>query len=323
MVAATRRAAILGLLAAPGLARAQGGAWPERPVRIIVPFAPGGPSDIVARGLAERLQAAWGQPVVAENRPGGGSTIGTELVARAAPDGYTLLIAASAHVMNPPVMARIPFDPIRDFTPIINLAFHPMVLAAHPSVGVATLPAFIAAAKARPGGLTMVSSGVGTSSHLVTALFAQAAGIELTHVPFNGAAPAQAAILSGQVQAGFLNATIGVPPVRDGALRGIAVTDRRRWRDLPEVPAMPELGFPDVLAGSWYGILGPAGLPPALRDRIHADMAAALGQPALRQRVMAAGLDPLDVGPEAFGAQLATELATWSRVVRAAGIRAE
>lgn len=318
----TTRRALAALLAAPSLARAQG-AWPERPVRIIVPFAPGGPSDIVARALAERLQAAWGQPVLAENRPGGGSTIGTELVARAAPDGYTLLIAASAHVMNPPVMARIPFDPIRDFTPIINLAFHPMVLAAHPSVGVRTLPEFIAAAKARPGGLTMVSSGVGTSSHLVTALFAQAAGIELTHVPFNGAAPAQAAILSGQVQAGFLNATIGVPPVRDGALRGIAVTAATRWRDLPDVPAMPELGFADVLAGSWYGILGPAGLPAALRDRIHADMAAALGQPALRQRVMAAGLDPLDTGPEAFRAQLVTELATWSRVVKAAGIRAE
>jgi tripartite-type tricarboxylate transporter receptor subunit TctC len=319
----TRRGAVAGLLGAPALAWAQAPSWPDRPVRIVVPFAPGGPSDIVARALAERLQAAWGQPVVVENRPGAGSAIGTELVARAAPDGHTLLIAASAHVMNPPVMARLPFDPIRDFTPVINLAFHPMVLAVHPSVPVRSVPEFIAAAKARPGGLTMVSSGVGTSSHLVTALFAQAVGIELTHVPFSGAAPAQAAILAGQVQAGFLNATIAVPPVQGGALRGLAVTDRSRWRDLPEVPAMPELGYPDVLAGSWYGILGPAGLPTPLRDRIHADMAAALAQPALRQRVMAAGLDPLAVGPEEFRAQLARELATWTRVVREAGIRAE
>src|SRR3712207_2136609 len=141
---------------------------------------------------------------------------GTEPVARAAPDGTTLLIAASAHVMNPPVMPRLPFDPIRDFTPVINLAFHPMVLAVHPSVPVRSVPEFIAAAKARPGGLTMVSSGVGTSSHLVTALFAQAVGIELTHVPFSGAAPAQAAILAGQVQAGFLNATLALPPGAGG-----------------------------------------------------------------------------------------------------------
>ncbi|MBX9700646.1 MAG: tripartite tricarboxylate transporter substrate binding protein [Acetobacteraceae bacterium] len=319
----TTRRALAALLATPTLARAQA-AWPERPVRLVVPFAPGGPTDIVARGIAERLHETWRQPVVVENRPGAGSAIGTEIVARAAPDGTTLLVAASAHVMNPPVMARLPYDPIRDFTPVVNLAFHPMVLAVHASVPVQDVPGFIAAARARPGGLTMVSSGVGTSSHLVTAFFAGAAGIELTHVPFNGAAPAQAAILSGQVQAGFLNATIGVAPVRAGQLRGLAVTDTKRWRDLPEVPAMPELGFPQILAGSWYGVLAPAGLPVAVRDRIAADMAAALRQPALRARIMAAGLDPLeDVGPQAFAAQLAAELATWTRVVREAGIRAE
>ncbi|MBY0332146.1 MAG: tripartite tricarboxylate transporter substrate binding protein [Acetobacteraceae bacterium] len=318
----TRRASLAALLAAPAAVRAQA-SWPDRPVRIIVPFAPGGPTDIVARALAERLFEAWRQPVVVENRPGAGGTIGTDLVARAAPDGTTLLIAASAHVMNPPVMARLPFDPIRDFTPVINLAFHPMVLAVHPAVPVRSVPEFIAAARARPGGLTMVSSGVGTSSHLVTALFAQSVGIELTHVPFNGAAPAQAAILGGQVQAGFLNATIAVAPIQSGALRGLAVTAERRWRDLPEVPTMPELGHAGVLAGSWYGVLAPAGLPAGLRDRIHADMAAALAQPALRTRIMAAGLDPIEVGPEAFAAQLAAELATWTRVVREAGIRAE
>ncbi len=327
MPTTTRRAALLAaLLSAPALARAQQAAapaWPDRPVRLVVPYAPGGPTDILARALAERLHDAWRQPVVVENRPGAGSAIGTEYVARQPADGTTLLVAATAHVMNPPLMPRLPFDPIRDFTAVVNTAYHPMVLAVHPSVPAATLPEFVAAAKARPGGLTMVSSGVGTASHLAMALFAQAAGIELTHVPFAGAAPAQAAILGGQVQAGFLNSTVAVPPLRAGALRGLAVTDRNRWRDLPDLPTMAELGHPEVEAGSWYGILAPAGLPPALRDRIHRDIAAALRQPALRDRVIAAGLDPIEVGPEAFQAQMTAELAKWSRVVREAGIRAD
>ena len=318
-----RRRALAALLALPVAARAQGSAWPDRPVRIIVPAAPGGPADLLARALGERLYETWRQPVVIENRAGAGNTIGTALVARAAPDGYTLLMATSGHVMNASVLPRLPFDALRDFTPIINLAFHPTVLTVHPSVPVRSLAEFIAMAKAQPGALTMVSSGVGTGSHLIAELFAQSVGIELTHVPFGGAAPAQAAILSGQVLAGFLNATVAVPPIRAGALHGLAVTDANRWRDLPEVPTMVELGHPDMLVAGWYGILAPAELPQALRDRLHADMAAALRQPPLLARIRAAGLDPLDVGPEAFAAQLATELAKWSRVVREAGIKAD
>ena len=313
----------LPLLLPAAAARAQSPAWPERPVRLVVPYAPGGPTDILARALAERLHAAWGQPVVVENRPGAGSAIGTEYVARQPADGHVLLVAASAHVMNPPLMPRLPFDPLRDFTPIINMAFHPMVLVVHPSLPVRTVAEFVAAGRARPGGFGMANAGVGTATHLAAALFAQAAGMEVTHVPFGGAAPAQTAILSGQVPAGFLNSTVAVPQIRAGALRGLAVAAAGRWRELPELPTLPELGFSGMEATSWYGLLAPAGLPEALRQRLFRDVRDALRQPAMRERVRAAGLDPLEVGPEAFGAQLAAELEKWARLVRAAGIRVE
>ena len=314
-----RRALLAAGLAAPSLAGAQ--SWPDRPVRIVVPYAPGGPTDILARSLAAALGEAWRQPVVVENRPGAGSAIGTEVVARAAPDGTTLLFGATAHVMNPALMPHLPFDAVRDFTAIINCAFHPMLLAVHPSTGIADLPGFIAAARARPGGLTMGSAGVGNASHLAMALFASVAGIELTHVPFSGAAPAQAAILSGQVQGGFMNSTVAVPQIRDGKLRGIAVADAKRWRELPDLPTLAELGYPGAEAGSWYGVLAPARLPPALTTRLHADILAAMRQPAVRQRVIAAGLDPLETGPAEFQAQLAAEVEKWGRVVKTAGIR--
>ena len=317
-----RRRLLAAGLAAPVMARAQQvTAWPDRPVRIVVPYAPGGPSDILARSLAAALFEVWRQPVVVENRPGAGSAIGTEVVARAAPDGHTLLLAATAHVMNPPLMPRLPFDPVRDFTAIINAAFHPMVLVVHPAVPARTVAEFIALAKTTPGGITMGSAGIGNASHLAMALFGKVAGIELTHVPFNGAAPAQAAILSGQVQAGFLNSTVAVPQIRGGALRGLAVADARRWRELPDLPGLPELGFAGVEAVAWYGILGPAGLPPARVEQLHRDILAALRQPAVRERIIAAGLDPLETGPEEFQAQLRTELAKWTRVVREAGIK--
>jgi len=295
--------------------------FPTKPVRIITPFPVGGGPDGVARLVADKLSRAWGQPVVVENRPGAGSAIGTEVVARAAPDGTTLLFSATAHVMNPALMPHLPFDAVRDFTAIINCAFHPMLLVVHPSTGITDVAGFIAAAKARPGGLTMGSAGVGNASHLAMALFASVAGIELTHVPFSGAAPAQTAILSGQVQGGFMNSTVAVPQIRAGALRGLAVADAHRWRELPEVPTLAELGYPGAEAGSWYGVLAPARLPPALVARLHDDILAALRLPAVRERVIAAGLDPLETGPVEFQAQLATEVAKWGRVVKAAGIR--
>jgi len=317
---ASRRALLAGALLVPPVG-AQGAAWPSRPVRLIVPYAPGGPSDILARVLGAALSEGWGQAVIVENRPGAGSAIGTELVARAAPDGYTLLLAASAHTMNPALMPQLPFDAVRDFTPVLNSAYHPMVLVVHPGTGIIELPGFIAAAKERPGGLTMSSAGVGNASHLAMALFASVADIELTHVPYNGAAPAQAALVAGQVQGGFLNSTVAVPQIRAGALRGIAVADAVRWRELPDLQTTAELGYPAAAAVSWYGILAPAGLPPTLRDRLAKDLRAVLARPAVREKILAAGLDPLDIGPVPFAEQIAAEVSRWAGVVRAAGIR--
>lgn len=316
-----RRALLAGGLVLPLAWAAGAQAWPERAVRIVVPYAPGGPTDLLARALAAALTERWRPGVVVENRPGAGSAIGTEVVARAAPDGTTLLLAATAHVMNPALMPHLSFDPVRDFAAILNCAFHPMVLVVHPGTGIADVPGFLAAARAQPGGLTMGSAGIGNASHLAMALFASVAGIPLTHVPFNGAAPAQTALLAGQVQGAFLNSTVAVPQLRSGALRGLATADARRWRELPDLPTLAECGFPGAEAVSWYGILAPAGLPPALRARLHHDLLAALRQPVMRERITAAGLDPLETGPEAFQAQLAAETARWAEVVRAAGIR--
>jgi tripartite-type tricarboxylate transporter receptor subunit TctC len=316
---ASRRALLALGAASPAFAQE---AWPTRPVRLIVPYAAGGPSDILARLLGVGLTEIWGQPVVVENRPGAGSAIGTEVVARAAPDGYTLLLAAGAHTMNPALM-KLPFDAVRDFTPVLNCAVHPMVLVVHPSTGINDVAGFVAAAKARPGAITMSSAGVGNGSHLAMALFAGIAGIELTHVPYNGAAPAQAALVAGQVQDGFLNSTVAVPQIRSGALRGLAVADARRWRELPDLPALAELGYPGAETVAWYGILAPAGLPPGLRARLERDLRAVMAKPAVQERILAVGLDPLDTGPEAFQAQIAEETARWAKVVRAAGIKAD
>ncbi|MFZ4409470.1 MAG: tripartite tricarboxylate transporter substrate binding protein [Paracraurococcus sp.] len=317
-----RRALLAAGLTAPLAAGAQSlpDPWPDRPVRIIVPYAPGGPSDILARSLAAPLMETWHQPVVVENRPGAGSAIGTEVVARAAPNGTTLLLAATAHVINPALMPYLPFDSVRDFTAIINCASHPMVLVVHPATGITDMAGFIAAAKAQTGGLTMGSAGIGNASHLAMVLFASIAGIELTHVPFSGAAPAQAAILAGQVQGGFMNSTVAVPQIRDGTLRALAVADGHRWRELPAVPTLAELGYSGAEAGSWYGILAPARLPPAITTRLHQDILAALRLPAVRGRIIAAGLDPLETGPAEFKAQIAAETAKWAQVVKAAQI---
>ncbi|MBW8269390.1 tripartite tricarboxylate transporter substrate binding protein [Caldovatus aquaticus] len=309
-------------LAAARPARAQEG-FPGRAVRIVVPYAAGGPSDIIARAVAERLFAAWRQPVVVENRPGAGAAIGAEHVARAAPDGHTLLLAASAHVMNPPLMPRLPYHPVRDFTPILQVAYHPMILVVHPAVPANSFAEFLELARRQPGGVTVGSAGVGNASHLAAALLGAAAGFAFTHVPYNGSAPAMTALLSGQVQCSFLNATVATQQVRAGRLRGLAATGLERWRELPELPAVAELGHAGFEVGAWYGFLGPAQLPAPVLAALHRDIAAAVAAPAVRERIAGAGLDPRDAGPAEFRRILETELAKWERVVRDAGIRAD
>src|SRR4051812_22860470 len=274
--------AVLGaaLLAAP--ARAQ--AWPSRPVRLVVPFPPGGPADVLARLLAERLAEGWGQPVVVENRGGAGGNIGAEAVARAAPDGHTLLLCASSHVQGAALYTRLAFDPVRDFTPVAQLAYYSLVLVVHPSVPATDLAGFEALLRAQPGQVTVASAGIGTPTHLTAELFRSRAGVEFTHVPFGGAAPAHAALIGGQVQAMFHNPVMAVPAVQAGRLRALATTGAARAVALPAVPTLAEGGYPGFESGTWYAVLGPAGLPAPVVARVESDLRRTVALPAVRDK---------------------------------------
>ena len=292
-------------------------------MRIVAPFAPGGPADFIARVLAERLAPVWNQPVVVENRPGAGGNVGAEHVARTPPDGHTLLVAANTLVTAPALVPRLAFDPMRDFTPIAQVACHPHVLVVHPSVPARSVAELQDLARAQGGALTIASAGVGTPTHLASELFRIRSGVTFTPVPYQGAAPAHTALLSGQVQAMFNNPVLAGPAIRDGRLRGLATCGLARSPQLPELPTMAESGFPGFEAGTWYGLLGPAGIPAPIVERIHADVQRVLAQPDLRARFAAQGLEPLDAGPEAFARRMREELARWTEVIRTAGIRAD
>jgi tripartite-type tricarboxylate transporter receptor subunit TctC len=307
------------LLASP----AQAAPWPEHAVRIMVPFAAGGPADTLARVLADKLSAAWGQPVVIENRGGGGGNIGAALVAKAAPDGYTLLVNPSNHVINASLYAKLAYDPIADFTPLTEIASYMLVLVVHPSVPATTLEEFVAYARAQPNGLTIANASTGSPTHLTAALFAQAAGIKVVHVSYRGAAPANADLLGGQVPAMFDNPINALPHIRAGALRAIAVTGERRLALLPAVPTVAEQGYPGFAAGTWYGLFAPAGVPPAVAQKISADAIAALRLPDVEQKLGSQGFDVIAGDPAAFAALLKAELAKWAVVIKAAGLKPE
>jgi tripartite-type tricarboxylate transporter receptor subunit TctC len=323
---ATRRSALLGVgafVSGLGAGPAMAQAFPSRPVRIVVPFTPGGPVDILARALGEALQGPWGQSVVVENRPGGGGTIGANAVARAAPDGHTLLLVAVSHVMNPPFMPTLPYDPVKDFTPIMQVAYLPYLLAVHPSVPAHSLPELIAIAKADPGGVSVGTAGFGTGGHLASALLGSMAGVEFNHIHFQGAAPLQAAVIGGQIKAAFLNISTALPAVQSGGVRPLATTGLRRWRQLPDVPTGAEQGYPGYETISWFGVMGPSGLPAPLLAKLHTDIAAALQTPTVQRQLTNNGLDPMDTGPGAFAELVPVEIARWTRVVREAGIRTD
>ncbi|MBV1796777.1 tripartite tricarboxylate transporter substrate binding protein [Siccirubricoccus sp. G192] len=300
------------LLAAP--ARAQ--AWPAGPVRLVVPFPPGGPADAIGRLLGERLAEAWGQPVIIENRGGAGGNIGAEAVARAAPDGHMLLLAASSHVQGAALYRRLAFDPIRDFTAVTQVAYYSLVLVVHPAVPAKDLREFEALLRANPGQVTITSAGVGTPTHLAAELFRIRAGVDFTHVPFQGAAPAHTALLAGQVQAMFHNPVLAVPAVQAGRLRAIATTGAARAAALPAVPTLAESGYPGFEAGTWYAVLGPARLPAPVVARIDADLRRAIALPAVRERFAALSLETRDAGPQALSGIMQEDLARWTEVIQ-------
>ncbi|MBX6374433.1 MAG: tripartite tricarboxylate transporter substrate binding protein [Acetobacteraceae bacterium] len=296
-------------------------AWPTRPVRLVVPFAPGGPADAIARSIGERLGEIWGQPVVVENRAGAGGNIGAEHVARSAPDGYTLLLCASSHVQNVALYRSLPYDPIRDFTPISLVAYYSLVVVVHPSVPARTLAEFAALMREKPGEVTITSAGVGTPTHLSAELFALRVGAQFTHVPFQGAAPAHTALLGGQVQAMFNNPVLAVPAVRAGRLRALATTGPRRSPALPEVPTVAESGHPGYEVGTWYAVIGPAGLPAPLVAKIDADLRRVLAEPALRERFAGQSLEIPEPGPEHLARVMREDLERWAELIRRLGIQ--
>lgn len=310
------RRSTLALAAGLAAPRAFAQSWPARPVRLVVPFPPGGPADAIGRILAERLAELWGQPVIVENRGGAGGNIGAEHIARATPDGYSLLVAASSHVQGAALYRRLPFDPIRDFTAITQVAYYSLVVVVHPSVPATNLREFEQAMRAANGGFTITSAGVGTPTHLTAELFAMRAGLQFTHVPFAGAAPAHTALLAGQVNAMFHNPVLSVPAVQAGRLRAIATTGAARAVALPQVPTLAESGYPGFEAGTWMAILGPANLPPAVVEKIDADLKRVIAQPATRQRLGSQSLEPRDIGPQELTRIMGEELERWTAVIR-------
>lgn len=312
---------------APVVAQARPGgeptAFPVKPVRVVVPLAVGGGSDIVARIAAQALSELWGQPVLVDNRPGAGSTIGTALVAKAPADGYTLLVSSSAVAIAPAIYQGLSFDTAKDLSAVSLLASQPSVVAVHAAVPAHSVKDLIALARARPGQVSYGSAGTGSATHLGSELFRFMAKIDLLHVPYKSAGLATNALLAGETQMLVTNMASVLPHARAGRVRVLGITSARRSSLLPEVPTVAEAGLPGFEYSTWYGMLAPGGTAPALVARIQSDVAKLLRSPAWQERFTAQGLEVIAGTPAEFGAFLRDELARWARVVAAAGIKPE
>ncbi len=311
-MASTRDGTSLALIAASVLLCAAGvlaQPYPAKPVRMIVPFAAGGGTDIIARLIAQKVTDAWGQQMVVENRAGGGSVIGTEVVARSAADGYTLLLAAPPFATNAALLPRLPYDSLQDFAPVTLVATAPLIVVVHPSLPVRSIKELVAAARARPGQLSYGTSGNGGPQHLAGELLKSMADIDLLHIPYKGGAPAVVDLVGGQVQLGFASMLTALPFVKAGRLRAIAVTGARRCAILPNLPAVAEAGFPGYETTTWYGILARAGAPPAVIATLNADIARALNLPEVKDRLAGEGAEVVAGTPAAFASFIQTEIA--------------
>jgi len=297
--------------------------YPSRPVRIVVPFAPGGPNDIIVRLVAQKLTEAWGQPVVVENRAGAGGNIGTDAVAKAAPDGYTLLSVGPGSLIINPLLGKVPYDTARDFAPVTLMARAPNALVAHPSLPANSVKELIALARLQPGRINYGSGGNGSTPHLAGALFAAMAGIELTHIPYKGTAPAMADLIGGQVQIAFLGIPTVLPHVKSGKLRVLAVTGKRRSPELSGVSTVDEAGVPGYELSPWYGLLAPAGTPLEIVARLATEVTKIVRAAGITEKLAVQGAEVAGGSPEEFAAVIRADSLTWSRVVRDAGIRGE
>jgi tripartite-type tricarboxylate transporter receptor subunit TctC len=324
----TTRRAWIGAAAAGALGLSASGrvaaqaSYPDRPIRIIVPVAPGGGTDFVARLLAEKLAPALGQPVLVDNRPGGSGNVGVRQVVDAPPDGYTLVMPITSLPISPSLQ-KLPFNPVKDLAPITLAGTLPLVLVVHPSLPATNVREVIALAKARPRTLNFANSGVGTTAHLAGELFNRMAGVEMVSVNYKGGGPAVTDLLGGHVQLYFSTIPSVIQHVKSGKLRAIAVTGRQRSSEMPEVPTVIESGLRDFEVTAWFGLFAPAGTPRAVIDRLNRESVAALAQADVRQKMAGHGVEPASSTPEALGQLLSSEIERWGKVIREAGIKAE
>ena len=303
------------LLALPGLATAQAAAYPSRPVKMVVPYAAGGGVDKIARVVGQQLAKGLGQPVVMDNRGGAAGNIGTELGVRAEPDGYTILMGAAALAINVTLYRNLPFDPVKDLTPISLIAKTPNIVVVHPQVQAKSIKELVALAKAKPGALNYASAGTGTTSHLAAELLDSVAGIKMTHIPYKGSAPAVTGILAGEVHVMLAPALTVLPYIKSGKLRALAMTGSERSPAFPDVPTVAQSGYPGFEASQWYGVLAPAGTPEPILTRLNQELVKAVQSPEVRTALLAEGSEPIGSTREVFDRYLKAEIARWAKAI--------
>lgn len=297
-------------------ARSTVGAYPAKPIRLISPFAPGGGATLVARLLSPELSAVLGQSIIVDNRPGAGGTIGTDIAAHAQPDGYTLVMGTASNIVINPLIAKVPYDPVRDFVAIAHTSTVPLILVVHPSVPVKSVREFVAFGRSPGARLNFASSGEGTISHLAAELFKTAAGVSIVHVPYRGGGPAVIDLVGGHVQTGFVNILEALPHVNSGRLRGLAVSTAKRSAVAPDIPTVSEAGVPGYEVIQWSGVMGPARLPKSIITRLNGEIARIIGAGEIRERLISSGADPGGGSPEQFGALIKSEIAKWARIIK-------
>lgn len=297
--------------------------YPSRPIRIVIPFAAGGVTDVLGRILANEIARDWGQPVVVENVTGATAIIGTQQVARAAPDGYTLLVTSNAHTINPALRKRLPFEPVKDFTPITLLAAAPNMLVVRSDSPIRSVVDYVAAAKARPGEVNYASSGIGTSLHIAGEQFGQISGAKFTHIPYAASNQSIQAVLAGHTQSSWSAVNSALPFVKDGRLRALAVASEKRTLFAPDVPTFAELGIQGMKSETWLAAFGPAGLPQPIVAKLDAEFLKLMARPDIREKILGLGAEPVGVSQEKFGAQIREEIDMYKRIVLESGITAD